>query len=262
MIARGIFASKGRVKYHRAHVLRRPGTSGLFPDFPILSPRLSPDGTRTALGSKQIYAARRNMNLPPRITQVGTQGVADTTAKTPPINAANGLPTSVQVLSTDPEGDPITCQAYFLRSGMTFDTTTCTLNWTPAEIIGTTVYVKFLVTTNSGGSDQIIAELHVVAPPQPGSAEHARALDGAEPDGPNPTHGRFAITAPLVPGSTVTLEVLDVSGRRVATVRGSSGSQLVWDGRDRMGRLAAPGIYLYRMEAGQYRNEGSVVVLR
>ena len=65
-----------------------------------------------------------------------------------------------------------------------------------------------------------------------------------------------------MPGSTVTLEVLDVSGRRVATVRGSSGSQLVWDGRDRMGRLAAPGIYLYRMEAGQYRKEGSVVVLR
>src|SRR5207249_2000214 len=34
--------------------------------FPVLSPRQSYDGTRLALGSKQVYAARRNMNLPPQ----------------------------------------------------------------------------------------------------------------------------------------------------------------------------------------------------
>src|SRR5262249_51811778 len=37
---------------------------------PVLSPRLSPDGTRLALRSKQIWAVRRNMNLPPSITSV------------------------------------------------------------------------------------------------------------------------------------------------------------------------------------------------
>ena len=67
------------------------------------------------------------MNLPPRITQVGTQGVADTSATTPTINAVRGLPTTVQVLSTDPENDAITCSAYFLQDGMSFSPSTCTL---------------------------------------------------------------------------------------------------------------------------------------
>ena len=77
-----------------------------------------------------------------------------------------------------------------------------------------------------------------------------------------PTSGRFALTAPLAPGVSATLEILDVSGRRVAAVRGPSGSRLVWDGKDQAGRPAAPGIYLYRMEVGKHRKEGRVVVLR
>ena len=114
----------------------------------------------------------------------------------------------------------------------------------------------------SGGSDQILAVFTVVAPLQQTSAVLGSALSLNEPDGPNPTRGRFAITAPLAPGISATLEILDVSGRMVAAVRGPSGSQLVWDGKDQAGRLAAPGIYLYRMEVGKYRKEGSVVVLR
>jgi hypothetical protein len=240
--------------------------SGLYPDFPILSPRLSSDGTRTALGSKQVYAVRRNMSLPPRITQVGTQGVVDTTAKVS-ISAARGLPTTVQVLSTDPETDPITCTAYFLQDGMTFNPSNCTLSWTPTVPVGTTLYVKFHVSTNtwpkeSGGSDQIIAIFTVVAPLQQASAVLGFVPSAVEPDGPNPTSGRFAITAPLAPGISAALEILDISGRRVAAVRGPSGSQLVWDGRDQAGRPAAPGIYLYRMEVGKHHKEGRVVVLR
>jgi hypothetical protein len=206
------------------------------------------------------------MSLPPRITQVGTQGVVDTTAKVS-ISAARGLPTTVQVLSTDPEGDPITCSPYFLQDGMTFNPSNCTLSWTPTVPVGTVLYVKFHVSTNtwpkeSGGSDQIIAVFNVVAPLQQASAVLGSAPSAIEPDGPNPTSGRFAITAPLAPGISATLEILDVSGRRVAAVRGPSGSQLVWDGRDQAGRLAVPGIYLYRMEVGKHRMEGRVVVIR
>ena len=82
------------------------------------------------------------------------------------------------------------------------------------------------------------------------------------PDEPNPTRGRFALTAPLVRGLAATLSVFDQSGRRVAMVRGRSGSQLVWDGKDGAGRLASPGLYLYRMEVGKQRRDGRVVVLR
>jgi hypothetical protein len=71
-----------------------------------------------------------------------------------------------------------------------------------------------------------------------------------------------SLAPPAVPGIPATLEILDISGRGVATVRGPSGSRLVWDGRDRAGRPAAPGIYLYRMDVGKHRNEGRIVVLR
>ena len=70
------------------------------------------------------------------------------------------------------------------------------------------------------------------------------------------------MTAPLVRGLAATLSVFDLSGRRVAVVRGRSGSQLVWDGKDGAGRLASPGLYLYRMEVGKQRRDGRVVVLR
>ena len=234
--------------------------------FPILSPRLSPDGTRLTLGANQVWAVRRNMSLPPRITKVGSQGVVDSTAKIT-ISAARGLPTTVQVLSTDPESDPITCSAYFLQDGMTFNPSNCTLSWTPTVPVNTILYVKFQVATNtwpkeSGGSDQIIVAFNVTSSSQPQSAILARTDAAAPPDGPNPTSGRFALTSPTIRGATATMAMFDLSGRRVATVRGPAGSQLVWDGKDRGGSPAAPGIYLYRMVAGRHRQEGKVVVVR
>ncbi len=231
--------------------------------FPILSPRLSPDGTRLALNANQVWAVRRNMSLPPQITQVGTQGVVDSTARVP-IIAIRGLQTTVKVLASDPEGDPITCRADFLQDGMIFDPDSCKLIWTPTVPVGSTLYVKFSVSTNtwpkeSGGTDAIIA-VFTVAAPQPQMAQ--RAVIPPQPEGPNPTRGRFALNSPQVRGASATLTLFDVSGRRVAVVRGPSGASLVWDGRDQSGSLALPGIYLYRLEAGRYRREGKVVVFR
>ncbi len=114
------------------------------------------------------------MSEPPRITQVGTQSVADSTALVT-ISAARGLQTTVQVLSTDPEGDAISCSAYFLQDGMTFSSATCTLTWTPSLPVGSTVYVKFQAVTDTwpaenGGSDQIVVAFTVVNAAAPGAA--------------------------------------------------------------------------------------------
>ncbi len=225
---------------------------------PVLSPRISPDGTRLALRSRQIWAARRNMNLPPQITQVGSQGVVDSTARVF-INAAQGLPSTITVTSTDPEGDAIFCTAFFLQDAMTFNPATCTLNWTPSAPVGTTFYVKFQVTTASGGTDAIIAVLTVVPSLRPSLAREAPGTELR--DGPNPTRGRFAITPPIVRGAA-SLTVFDLSGRRVAVIRRPSGTPLVWEGTDGAGAAVAPGIYLYRVEAGRYRQEGKVVIVR
>jgi len=171
------------------------------------------------------------------------------------------------VLSTDPEGDPITCSAYFLQDGMTFNPSNCTLAWTPSVPLGTTRYVKFQVVTDTwptenGGSDQIIAQFNVVSALQPQAAASASASDAAVPKGPNPTRGAFAFATPLVQGAMATLIVSDLSGRRIASVRGPAGSRLVWEGRDGYGQPVPPGIYVYRMEVGRQRREGKVVVVR
>lgn len=226
---------------------------------PLLSPVLSPDGTRLQLNAAQVWVARRNMSLPPRITQVGTQGVVDSTARVF-INAIQGLQTTITITSTDTEGDTRTCAAYFLEDGMTFDPGTCTLTWMPSAPIGSKFYVKFQVTTPSGGTDVVIAVLTVVSSLRAGP-ERAGLME--RPDGPNPTRGRFALTASLIPGANARLTVFDLGGRQIALVRGPAGTQLVWEGRDRSGALVAPGVYPYRMEVGKYhRQEGKVVVVR
>ena len=44
--------------------------------------------------------------------------------------------------------------------------------------------------------------------------------------------------------------ILDVSGRRVATVLGRGGASLRWDGMRSDGSPAGPGVYLYHIESG------------
>jgi hypothetical protein len=242
--------------------------------FSTLYPRLSPDGTRLALLAKdpkvagatfpQLWAVRRNMNIPPQITKVGTQNVVDSTVLVA-ISAKQGLQTNVQILASDPEGDPITCRASFLQDGMTFNASNCTLSWTPSAPVGTKFHVAFRVATTtwpngSGGSDGIIGEFTVTSPflgPSMSSAPVSEEV-GANGDGPNPTSGTFALSTPYLAGTVAELVMFDLSGRRVAVVRGAAGSRLVWNGEYRGARVPT-GVYLYRLSVGDYHRTGRVV---
>lgn len=237
-------------------------------DFPILSPRLSPDGTRLLLGSKQAWAARRNMNLPPRFTTVtsfeeGTRSIADTAAT---MNFTFDPHSSnfITVLATDTESDALTYKASFLQSWMTWNPSTRTLtasNPIPSGNIGKTFYVKFWVTTASGGTDSFIAII-TVAVTFAGPARSSGSENESLQDGPNPTRGAFAVTAPFELGAEARLSVFDISGRLVARVRGPSGTPIVWEGKDRYGAAAPSGTYLWRLEVGAHRQEGKIVVVR
>jgi hypothetical protein len=236
-------------------------------DFPELSPRLSPDGTRTALGSKQIWAVRRNMTLPPRFvsvtsTEEGTRSIADTAA-TMSFTIEPPLVSTITVSAVDPEGDALTYSASFLQSWMIWNSTgTLTLDPVPGTS-GKTFYVKFWVTTPSGGTDSFIAAITVHATLGPAAAGRPTSETGDMPPLANPTTAEFAVPTPATPGVTARLTIFDLSGRRVAVVSGPSGVPLVWDGRDtRSGALAPTGIYIYRMEAGDNRREGKVSVVR
>ena len=234
----------------------------------LLSPRLSPDGTRLLLGSKQIWVARRNMNLPPRFTTVdspeeGTRSIADTAA-TMGFFVQHSIASAIEVSATDPEGDALTYRASFLQSWMSWNDATQTLILTPPMSANNmTFFVKFWVTTASGGTDSFVASIRVIAvPPGPMAAREAKPME-AGPSLANPSRGAFAVATPWLSGVTARLMVFDLTGRRVALVSGPSGTGLTWDGHDRRtSSPAAPGVYFYRLEAGLHRREGKFALVR
>ncbi|NOT33122.1 MAG: T9SS type A sorting domain-containing protein [Candidatus Eisenbacteria bacterium] len=81
---------------------------------------------------------------------------------------------------------------------------------------------------------------------------------------PNPFGSRTLLRFTLPRESEVTLDVLDVSGRRVKSlVLGeprSAGTHLVeWDGRGDRGEREPPGMYFVRLVAGPERRVQRVV---
>jgi hypothetical protein len=62
------------------------------------------------------------------------------------------------------------------------------------------------------------------------------------------------------------LEVFDIRGRRVQTLMDGfpepGRHQVVWRGRDRAGRSAAPGVYFVRMVGPGYTENKKLVLLR
>lgn len=83
---------------------------------------------------------------------------------------------------------------------------------------------------------------------------------------PNPFAGRAALSFALPVGGDVTVDVLDVSGRRVTLIarRGlAPGEHVVeWDGRDASGRQVRPGVYLARWSAGGRTGAARLVAVR
>ena len=68
--------------------------------------------------------------------------------------------------------------------------------------------------------------------------------------------------APTLKGCCRPPQIFDLAGRRVATVCGRSGEELIWERRDDAGLPVSTGVYLYRLEAGPYRHEGKFLVIR
>lgn len=84
------------------------------------------------------------------------------------------------------------------------------------------------------------------------------------PASPNPFRLSTSIRFELSQAASVRLEIFDVRGARVAVLREGNnlpagGHATTWDGRDHTGRLAPPGIYLVRLEAGGKNWSGRVV---
>jgi hypothetical protein len=75
---------------------------------------------------------------------------------------------------------------------------------------------------------------------------------------PNPFHGSTRIAYALTQPGRVRLSIYDLAGRHVATLvdelRNAGGHEAVWDGHDAIGRRAAAGMYVYRLQSGTERS--------
>lgn len=84
---------------------------------------------------------------------------------------------------------------------------------------------------------------------------------------PNPFNHWTTISFRLPEPACVSLAVYDASGRLVKVlVRGKAqprgGHELMWDGRDTHGHLMPPGVYFYRVEAGDLVEAKRMVLVR
>lgn len=83
---------------------------------------------------------------------------------------------------------------------------------------------------------------------------------------PNPFDESSLIRYDLPDAQFVDLSIFTIDGRRVATLvhdaRAAGRHSAIWHGRDDAGQPVAPGIYFYRIEAGQYRHHGRMMMVR
>jgi hypothetical protein len=96
-----------------------------------------------------------------------------------------------------------------------------------------------------------------------GLAVDRLAIDG---NYPNPFRSQTQIRFTLPEAREVTVSVYDITGRKVATLLNQSlraGPHKVrWDGRSGTGRTLSSGVYLYRVEAGEYSQTRRMVLIR
>ncbi len=86
------------------------------------------------------------------------------------------------------------------------------------------------------------------------------------PAKPNPSRGATALQLSLVSPTFVRAEVLDIAGRRVATLAShvfpAGVHSLSWDGTGSRGERAAPGVYLVHVQWAGFEKTQRVVRLQ
>ena len=83
---------------------------------------------------------------------------------------------------------------------------------------------------------------------------------------PNPFNTETEIRFVLPEPSHVSLEIYNISGERIATLRNSQENagyhSTSWDGKGELGRSVAGGIYLCRFQAGSYEKTIYMLILK
>jgi len=83
---------------------------------------------------------------------------------------------------------------------------------------------------------------------------------------PNPFNPTTTITLSLPQESKVSLEVYDITGRKVRTLLKEAlpagVHKISWDGRNENGEAVGSGVYIYRVVAGAFKESRKMALLR
>lgn len=83
---------------------------------------------------------------------------------------------------------------------------------------------------------------------------------------PNPFNPTTAISYALPEAAFVTLKIYNLQGKQVRTLvksrQTANQHQVVWDSKDDNGKPVAAGVYLYRLEAGNFTNTKRLILLK
>jgi hypothetical protein len=83
---------------------------------------------------------------------------------------------------------------------------------------------------------------------------------------PNPFNPMTRIAFEMVVPGVASLRIYDASGRLVTTLsdehRDAGRHEVVWNGRDQAGRMSSAGVYLYRLESGDYHETKRVTLVK
>lgn len=120
--------------------------------------------------------------------------------------------------------------------------------------------------------DRNAYEFWTDSPPlSPSGAEEGHQVGAQNNDffiqcSPNPMKTSTLISYQLPAPSHVSVRVYDLSGRLVGSLinadQGAGLHTVVWDGKKDRGEIVPPGIYLYRLEVGNFKATNRVVVVR
>ena len=83
---------------------------------------------------------------------------------------------------------------------------------------------------------------------------------------PNPFNPTTTIAFNLVKTSKVTIEVYNLTGKKVRTlvneVRPAGDNTVVWNGANDNGKTVASGIYLYKIKNGKYTSTKKMILMK
>ena len=134
---------------------------------------------------------------------------------------------------------------------------TLTLSFEASQSASSGTADQFIVFRSTGGTTEFRAERAAPASPPIRFALHQNR--------PNPFERNTRLTFTLPHASPVRLDIFDMQGRRVRVLADqlfpAGQHELIWDRRTNSGAIAGPGIYFYRIEAGEHRSRRRMIVL-